>query len=305
MDTLSLAYYIVMAAINFLSILLNLLLLIMFLVYRRELLISPHNSILMAMLLACLLIGITGTVNWVLVALEVDKDVYKIIGMIPMFSCFLASIATLCILTLDQLIAVKHPLRYAAIVTSRRTNIAIATAFALALIFASIQIAILKIKGSNVELEVRGVVMTVIFLAGMLLLIIANYRLYQAIQYQRKRLLPLSCSNARASQEVTVGEAYTIQSRQSSMQDSPKRVRKFKSGRMCIWLVVIYILHWLPLVVYRVTWTAGRETAIPLFLRISMILATCYQIIMPCIYLLKRGDFRQKLNQLICKCTQS
>ena len=293
-----------MTVINIVSIVLNALLLVMFLVYHKELLKSIHNKILMAMLLASFLIGVTGTVNWLLVALEAGKDVYKFVGMIPMFSFFIASIATLCILTFDQLVAVKFPLRYPAIVTPWRIHFAIVSVFAFALAFVLVQISIYKLKGSNEELKVRGLVVTVVFVLGMLTLVITNFQLYKAIQYQRKRLRPLSDNtNTNGGSEA---ESYTVQRRQSSVTERPIRSsRRFKTGKTCIVLVIMYIVIWLPLVSYRITAVTGRNNAIPLFLRISMILATLYQIIMPCFYLLKKRDFREKLKNLICRCSSS
>ena len=298
MDKVSLIYYASMVVINGASIVLNFALLVMFLVYRKELLTNAHNKVLLAMLFSSLFIGITGTASWLLVVLGADTEVYKLIGMIPMFSFFIASIMILCILTFDQLVAVKYPLRYSAIVTARKIHTAIFFAFGLALAFASAQISIHKFEGSNKELEIRGLVFTVIFIIGMLTLLIANYQLYKAIQYQRKILRPLSESKM---QERSGANTYGVENRQSSTQDTQKPIRKFKTGKMCIILVAIYIINWLPLVIYRVTYITGRPSAIVSFLRISMILATLYQIIMPCIYLLKRRDFREKLQSLMCR----
>lgn len=303
MDYKSLLYYILMAVINMISAVLNSLLLFMFFVHRRELLSNTHNKILMAIVLACLLVGITGTLNWVLIANSASLDVYKLIGIIPMFSCIFASVVTLCILTCDQLIAVKYSLRYAALVTTRRINITISLSFFLAVGFAINQICIYIFKGPNKELEVRGIAVTVISVTGMLTLAIANYQLYKAIKYQRQRINSLSSSTRRKSQEITAAEAYPVSDlrRQSSIDKSQNNVRKFRTGKMCILLVVVYILNWLPLVVYRITASAGRSYAIPLFRRISMVLASLYQIIVPCYYLLKRRDFRVKMKNLFRK----
>ena len=298
MDKVSLIYYGSMVAINIISIVFNFVLLVMFLVYRKEFLINAHNKVLLAMLFSSLFIGITGTTNWLLVVLGADTEVYKLIGMIPMFSFFIASITTLCILTFDQLVAIKYPLRYSAIVTGGRIHAAIAFAFSLALAFFSAQISIHKFEGSNIELEIRGLVFTLVFIIGMLILLVTNCKLYKAIQYQRKILRPLS---ENKMQERSEENPYGRESRQSPTQDAQRPVRKFKTGKMCILLVVIYIINWLPLVIYRITYIAGRHSAIPSFLRISMVLATFYQIIMPCIYLLKRRDFREKLQNLFSR----
>ena len=298
MDEISFIYYILMTAINAISIVLNFVLLVMLLVYRTELLTNAHNKILLAMLFAGFLIGITGTVNWLLVTMKAGKVFYKLIGMIPMFSFFIASIATLCILTFDQLIAVKFPLRYAAIVTTGRIHVAIFFAFAIAIAFASVQIIIYKFEGSQKELQVRGLVVTFVFILGMLTLLTTNYQLYKAIQYQRKRLRPLSDNQ---TQEKTENEPCREKSNESRVQNIRRPVRKFKTGRMCIVLVVIYMVNWLPLVTYRIKSIIDLDNAIPLYLRISMVLATLYQIAMPCFYLLKRRDFRKKLASLICR----
>ena len=304
MDQISLIYFSSMTIINIVSMILNGLLLVMFVVYHKELLTNMHNKILMAMLLASFFIGVTGTMNWLLLALEAGKDAYKFIGMIPMFSFFIASIATLCILTFDQLIAVKCPLRYPAIVTPWRIHFAIVSVFAFVVAFVFIQISIYKVKGSEEELKVRGLVVTVVFILGMLTLVITNFQLYKAIQYQRKRLRPLSDNtNVHGGTEA---ESYIVQRRQSSFAERPIRPsRRFKTGKTCIVLVVMYIVIWLPLVIYRITAVTGRDNAIPLFLRISMILATLYQIVMPCFYLLKKRDFREKLTNLICRSSSS
>lgn len=291
-----------MAVVSMISVLLNSLLLLVFIVHRRELLLVQHNKILMALLLTGCFIGLTGTVNWLLIATSASLDLYKMAGMIPMFSFFFASVSVLCILTCDQLIAVIYPLRYAAIVTTRRINMAIFSAFAVAVVFALTQISIYETHTPTIELKVRGFFLIVFFLVGMTTLIITNYQLYKAIRYQRQRLGPLCSTNARASQEITDNEAHTIHKtiRSLSIKDSTRiQSKQFKTGRMCIFLVIIYVFSWPPLVIYRIIHIIDRIEYIPSFRRISMAMAMSYQIFVPCFYLLKISVFRTKLKNVL------
>ncbi|XP_065060165.1 alpha-1A adrenergic receptor-like [Rhopilema esculentum] len=305
MDAGAFAYYTTLAVMCFLSAIMNLLILVTFLINRQKLSQNPCNKILLALSIAEFSFGVTGTVNWVLVP-TVDVDIYKTVGMIPMFASALASVNILCILTFNQLVAIEYPLRHASLVTDRRVNIVSAFTLSLSIAFILIQVSIYWICNGEVELHSRSVFVTVYFAVGLLVLTISNYRLYVAIQNQRRQLQPLSSISQEQYREanrpsIAVSQFETNIGPEGQSQPRVKAKQHLKNGRICIILVIVYVINWLPLTVYRISSFFGRNVQVSWALRTAMTLATLHQILTPILYLLNRKDIRKMVRNFMCK----
>ena len=252
----------------------------------------------MTMLVAGLSIGLTGVVNWCLLAAGQERNIYRLVGIIPMFASILASILMLCLLTFNQLITTLYPLRHASLMTDRRMNIATIFAFVLAAVYAGNQIIIYNLYGSDVELEVRTIIVAIVFLLGTIMLVIGNYKLYRAIQEQRKRLLPLMNISLQTLENLPPSQAVATEQARIMSKNMHNKT-KLKRGNMCILVVVVYIITWFPLTAYYMSALVGRDRAIPWLRRICMTVATLHPILNSCLYLLKRKDFRSKLKEMV------
>ena len=68
---------------------------------------------------------------------------------------------------------------------------------------------------------------------------------------------------------------------------------------MCIWIIIMFLICWLPHIGYRFSYFVGRKASIRWFRRLTQCLALCNSLMNPCIYFLLRSDFRQMLKELI------
>ena len=254
----------------------------------------------MTMLIAGLSIGLTGVVNWCLLAAGQERNIYRLVGIIPMFASILASILMLCLLTFNQLITTLYPLRHASLMTDRHMNIATIFAFVLAAVYACNQIIIYNLYGSDVELEVRTIIVAIVFLLGTIMLVIGNYKLYRAIQEQRKRLLPLMNISLQTLENLPPSQAVATEQARIMSKNMHNKT-KLKRGNMCILVVVVYIITWFPLTAYYMSALVGRDEAIPWLRRVCMTVATLHPILNSCLYLLKRKDFRSKLKDMVLR----
>ena len=317
MTSESLAYYIGLAIINFVAFGFNLLLVLMFILYRRKLLtdFNLNNKILLAISAGQLSVGFCGTLNWTLLATRSGAWIYKLLGTIPMFASMLATILILCILTFNQLIASQYPLRYNALVTPQRVYWCLAITLVITVLFAVSQMIVYKTYGSIFELRARSVFLTSVFALGVATLSISNYKLYRAIQHQRQRLLPFN-SNLQKSNNPN-SPSLNMATRPSTRSSFPSRSsfaptgtisgnskyrtrqHQLKKGTMCIWMVVIFVITWLPITAYYFSAFLGRDKSNIRVRRICVTCANFNAILNPCVYLLKRKVFRDILKHML------
>ena len=80
----------------------------------------------------------------------------------------------------------------------------------------------------------------------------------------------------------------------SSKLTTEKRIRI-----MCIWIIIVFLICWLPHIGYRFSHFVGRKASIRWFRRLTQCLALSNSLMNPCIYFLLRSDFCQMLKELI------
>ena len=73
--------------------------------------------------------------------------------------------------------------------------------------------------------------------------------------------------------------------------------RNLDMAHMCIFVVIAFILCWLPLATYRLRYLLGMK-AIAWFRRLALFLATGNSMVNPCIYLLKQKSLRKYIKRI-------
>ena len=71
---------------------------------------------------------------------------------------------------------------------------------------------------------------------------------------------------------------------------------------LCIWVILVFVVCWLPLLSYRISYVMGRKTVIPWLRRLSECLVLSNSLLNPCVYFLMRRDFRKLLRRLLYIC---
>ena len=104
-----------------------------------------------------------------------------------------------------------------------------------------------------------------------------------------------------ASNKVKVSVQTSFNS--SGGTDRPKlsnrSVPDNKMTTVCICIIVVFVICWLPLVGYRFSYVVGRTTKIVWYRRLTQCLAIANSLFNPFIYFLVRNDFRELLKRLL------
>ena len=104
-----------------------------------------------------------------------------------------------------------------------------------------------------------------------------------------------------ASNKVKVSVQTSFNS--SGGTDRPKlsnrSVPDNKITTMCICIIVVFLMCWLPLVGYRFSYVVGRTTKVVWYQRLTQCLAIANSLFNPFIYFLVRKDFRELLKKLL------
>ena len=100
--------------------------------------------------------------------------------------------------------------------------------------------------------------------------------------------------------KTTNGNIIGISRKPSALSLKAQNVRERKIRIMCIWIIFLFLICWLPQICYRFSYVLGRKYGIPWLRRLTQCLALLNSLLNPCIYFLMRSDFRQVLKQLVC-----
>ena len=273
---------------------------VLFIRFRKRLLKKSNNKLMLSLVTADLFVGAMGMLTGIAFVTNQPKAIYKLLGTLPLFCFMYASILSLGAMTLDRLVAIKFPLRYKSLITSKRVYKLIAFSWTLPIMLIPVDTIISFMIGWAFELKFRNVLLTVFVVFGFLILLVCNKSLYSSIGKQRRRLRSLSVRYERSRAETNVSILSDVQ----LVQVNAKKVRKASTDlclcSMCVWVVNVFIICWLPLTVYRLSYFTGRP-GIPWLRRLSTCLAICNSILNPCIYIIKRSDFRQHIKDLFEK----
>ena len=278
-----LSYYLTFTLINTTAAIINFIVLVIFYHFRDGLLNTNSNRLLLSMTVADFLVGVLGAITGILLLTKQPDIIWRLSGMIPLYGGMFTSIIMLGLLTADRFIACKWPLRYHELMTTKRTLVLIRLAWVIPILITTIQAVILICTTDKIELQVRSIFLTVVFTAGVISLTTSNWILYRIVKLQRLKLRP------------------TIHVPSGNDGKRPTTIMKseHKSSRMCLWIVILFIICWTPLTSYRFSALVGRKEAVPWLRRLSMCLAAGNSLLNPCVYFLKREDFREMFKRLL------
>eukprot|EP00794_Sanderia_malayensis_P018395 gene18395-20249_t len=162
--------------INSLSVLLNAMFTKMLIASRNSSLrMSSSNRILLSLSISDVLVSCFGVALGLMLITGQPLVVYKIAGSVPLFGSMSISITSLAVLTIDRLMAIKLNLAYRneAYLTKVTKAIYVSWVFSLAITVA--QVLIYVYTNSNMELKVRGAVLSAFFISTVVILSAANF----------------------------------------------------------------------------------------------------------------------------------
>ena len=320
MDPQTKAFHWSLITLNSLSFIINSAVIVTFLKFRRKLLYCrQNNKLLFSLSTADWCVSINGTVTGFLLLTNQELMIYKLFGTLPLFGSMFVSIFSLGVMTTDRLIAVKYPLRYGSLMTSKRILRLIILSWIIPCVIIAIQVVILFKTSSNTELKVRSFLLAVFFLMASMVLSASNWYLLTAIRKQNEKFaaypVPTSqlhsynLSRNHADEMIssltpniiTCPQAQNCATRPPTPKVSKKnKLRKPEpvTCTLCVWIVVVFLICWIPLTSYRFTSLIGRTTPIPWLRRLGLCLATSNSLFSPCLYYLKRRDFRKCFKEL-------
>ena len=282
-------YHISLMTTNLMAIILNGMFVVLFIRFRRRLLRRNNNKLLLSMAVADVCVGITGTVTGSLFHTKQRKVIYKLCGILPLFCSMYTSIISLGIMSLDRLIAIKFSLRYHLLVFPTRIRKVIMWSWMVPITLTMINVLLIAMADFHIELKFRNVLLTIIVTTSFTVLFVTNRILYSSICEQQRRMARVHVVHYNRNSEMFA----------PAEQWKQRKALTYEVGlnSMCIWVVNVFIICCFPLAVYRISYLLGRPPVLWLG-RLSMCLATCNSVLNPCVYLIKRKEFRRNVKCL-------
>ena len=241
--------------------------------------------------------GITGNTFMYLVENELtDWHTVKLCGSLPLFGSLIMSILSLTILSIDRSIAVVYALRYQSIMTNFRANVLVGIMWFTVIIIVVIQGGIYFGISWEMELKVRTYELTLFFTLGAIVLGIGNAKLYVIVRSKRQSLFITATKDVNCPRVVRCS-GYSITKVNKNMG------RVFSDSKICVWMTSVFIVCWLPTIIYHIVLTSGElgRVITPVY-TICIFFATLNSLLNPVIYLIKRKDFRKRFKELFIHC---
>ena len=270
---------------------------------RRRIFRKNNNKILLSLACADFFVGIFGAAHATLLLAGESRLYYKTIGNLPLFGSMFVSIFSMLLLTGDRLVAVKRPLQYPSIVTKKRLKIAICFTWGFPLLLTMQQYVFFFSAPKKVELRIRGTILVVWFFVGASFLGFSNGFLYSVVREQFKKLIehentlavqPCQSTDTREELPSNDNSRSLIRHRISRVIDK-KKLRKsdLQASKECLYVVVVFIMCWLPLSTYRLAYSLGESLRNAHLRRAFLIFALTSSLINPWIYFFKKKQFRR------------
>ena len=238
MEDEKLLYHLNLILLNSVSFIFNLLIVIIFIRYRKQFFLQQglirrlraqrnHSKYLLSMVIADLLVALFGTVTGVLLKLVQNRLIYKLCGLIPLYSSMFVSVFSLILLTFDRLAAIKCPLPYDSLMSNSCITKSIVLCWTFPILTTISQMILYVTYGSSLELKVRNTILTIVCLTGFFILIITNYILIKKYKQQGQRSVKLMATSRQlmsASRGSFYDEFHTSMERVSNIcEDKPCR----------------------------------------------------------------------------------
>ena len=188
-------------------------------------------------------------------------------------------------ITYDRYLAVVQPLRYGAKMTKRRVTIILAGVWTLPAVLAGIRNTWHHTK-KNEELlyanKLYDIVLVVVFVIfSSFALFVVNVKITRAVKKHNEREL-------------------IEQSRRTAWNASIEKTKQRKGTRACILVVFVFIICWLPRIVYNLSYIIKPPgLASPLFLRLAFLCLYLQSSANPFIYSFYRLEFRRAALRLV------
>ena len=294
------AFVCTLIAVNSFGSVFNGLIICMFVRFRKHILASNKNLLLLSMSVADLCVGVTGTGGGLIFFFMKKKlttvTVYKLGGLLPIFGSFFMSILSLGLITTERLVAIQLPLRHRLMMTRERVKLAICVCWLIVISLMTINGILFLYASAWIELQVRCLMLGIFFVVGSIILSASNLVLYRIVQNRALK----HCISA-------IGLHYfghfSQVSRSKELQrfEATKRKDETSSARVCIWMTVLFIVCWLPVTIYYLVWLAlTANPAGRIGLTVCFALAGLNSFLNPVIYLFHGKDFRSYFQKMIC-----
>ena len=284
------AYFCSLVVVNSCGLIINVLAVFMFLKFRRELLSSNNNKLLLSLAIGDLLVSVFGiagaTLFYSAINGKITRNNWKFAGILPFFGSFFISIMSLVVMSCDRLISVVYALQYKTIMTEFRTNLLIVLTWFIPIFILIMQGAFFLSISPGLELKVRSYLLTTFFVAGAVTLIIVNGKLYFVIQ-RKCHQITVQCRC------YAIPNSIDLQHVRERITCLKLQKKNFSNSLICIWMTAIFIMCWLPITVY---YTLRRNGFPPSRSCITFVtcLASINSFLNPLIYLMKRKLFRKR-----------
>ena len=288
------AFAVSLITVGSLVLVANVIVVAMFIRFRRRLLGKIKNILLFSMSVADLCVGCAGILGGIIFYFQstgqASVTAYKIGGLLPLFGSFFMSMLSLGILTTDRLVSIKYAVRYTVVITKTRIiRLIIASWLTVSGIIAILGILFFTVS-AWIELRVRALLLGILFIIGSIILSISNSYLYLAIRSRNKQ---------RATKAVStpVDKSAVDKKSQTSKNGTSSR----NNSRVCIWMTTCFISCWFPVSIYYLIWiNIGHAPLGRWMLAVCLSVASSNSLLNPIIYFLLRRDFRVYLRRLIC-----
>lgn len=197
----------------------------------------------------------------------------------------IATTFNICAITYDRYLAVVQPLHYGAKMTKRRVTVILAGVWTLPVVVAGIRSAWHHTK-KNEDLryanKLYDTILVVVFvIVAIFVLLVVNVKIMRAIKRHNEREL-------------------TEQSRRTAWKATMEKTKRRKGTRACILVVFVFIICWLPRIVYNLSYIIKPPgLASPLFLRLAFFCLFLQSSANPFIYSFYRSEFRRAALRLV------
>ena len=287
--------------INGFTILINLLVVIMFIRFKKELLKVNSNKFLFSLAIADSLVGLFGVIGSYIHYLYhkdlIDEDIVGLCGLLPIFVSFFMSISSLIIITFDRLIVVVYALRYHSIMTDFRANLLICITWLMVPVILITQGAIYLGLSISLELKVRTYQLTTFFIIGTTVLSFGNIKLHFVIRRKKEKTLVNETPNTESPIDTNP--------RSRGIKPTKDMGMIVSNSRLCLWMIAVYVMCWLPVTVDYVVYSVGYQDPDDLRFTICICIAASNSLINPVLYLVMRKDFRKRFGEMFTHCKRN
>lgn len=223
---------------------------------------------------------------------------------------FPATVLNLLAITYDRYTAVLRPLHYAATMTNRKVFTILFAVWLTPLVVSSLRNiwhhSWSEEAVKNAETVYNAVLATMFALAPLPVLLIVNLKIMRAIKNHGRRIhadmverMSFTNHTDRGLSEREVDKEFG--SSATINEQNRRNISRRRKGTMsCVFVVLIFIISWLPRAFLNLCSLFGRQDLTsPLLVKLSLVFLFVQSSVNPVIYSFFRNDFRQAARRLI------